>query len=173
MPATYEPIASQTLGSTSSSVTFSAIPGTYTDLRVVCMVRLGSASGSKIRLNGDSATNYSMTFLQGYSASTEASGRASSASSINNNLVFGDATAANQFTPYEIDVMSYANTSVFKTLFWGYGTGGGLQGTNSEVGRIVGLWRSTAAITSIELSPFNATTYQVGSTFSLYGIKAA
>ena len=175
MAKTYEAIASQTLGSTASAVTFSSIPSTYTDLRIVCLVRLGSASGSKIRFNSDSGTNYSATTVAGQDPSPTAvtSFRYSSATSIYNNLTWGDATAANQFTPYTFDVMSYANTNVFKTTLWGYGTGGGLQGSRSEVGRIVGLWRSTSAITSIEISVWNPTAYQIGSTFSLYGVKAA
>lgn len=172
MAVTYEPITSVTLDTTSSSVTFTSIPSTYTDLIVACSARFGSASGSKIRFNSDSASNYSLTYLIGQSSSA-GSGRITSAASIYNNLIWGDATISNQFTPYTINIMSYANASVFKTLLWEYGTGGGLQGSNSEVGRIVGLWRSTSAISSIELSPWNATTYQAGSTFSLYGIKAA
>jgi hypothetical protein len=35
----------------------------------------------------------------------------------------------------------------------------------------VGLWRNTAAITSITIT--NAGTYQIGSTFTLYGIASA
>ena len=171
MPATYEPIASVTLGSTSTSVTFSSIPATYTDLVVACSARFGSASGSRIRFNSDTATNYSSTYLLG--AASAGSGRFSNVTSIRNNHIWGDATVANQFTPYGVSIQSYSSTSVYKTVLWTYGTGGGLQGSNSETGKIVGLWRSTAAITTIEFAPFNATSYQIGSTFSLFGIKAA
>ena len=172
MAATYEPIASVTLGSTSTSVTFSSIPATYTDLVVACSARFGSASGSRIRFNSDTATNYSSTYLLGQ-GSAASSGRLSSVTSIRNNHIWGDATVANQFTPYGVSIHSYSSTSVYKTALWTYGTGGGLQGSNSETGKIVGLWRSTAAITTIEFAPFNATSYQIGSTFSLFGIKAA
>ena len=36
MPATYEPIASTTLGSDAANVEFTSLSGTYTDLIVVC-----------------------------------------------------------------------------------------------------------------------------------------
>jgi glycosyltransferase involved in cell wall biosynthesis len=42
MPATYEPIATTTLGSAAASITFSSIPATYTDLRLVIVGNLSS-----------------------------------------------------------------------------------------------------------------------------------
>ena len=65
---TYTPIATQTLGSSAASVTFSSIPGTYTDLMLISFAQ-GQASGGDNRLvlqfNGDTATNYSSTYLIG------------------------------------------------------------------------------------------------------------
>ena len=75
-------------------------------------------------------------------------------------------------TPHAIPTMSYANTSVNKTRLWRYRSVTSAGG-NGEVGGLVGLWRSTNAITSIEVSAFNAVNFKSGSTFSLYGIKAA
>jgi hypothetical protein len=63
--------------------------------------------------------------------------------------------------------MSYANTNVFKTAL----IAGGLGST--EVNRHVGLWRSTSAVTSVGLLLNGSGNFKTGSTFSLYGIKAA
>jgi hypothetical protein len=61
--ATYEPIATTTLGTATSSFTFSSIPATYTDLRLV----IGWVSGTnpRIRFNSDTATSYSQTAMYG------------------------------------------------------------------------------------------------------------
>jgi hypothetical protein len=40
MPATYEPIATTTLGTAAAFITFSSIPATYTDLRLVIVCLL-------------------------------------------------------------------------------------------------------------------------------------
>jgi hypothetical protein len=74
---TYEAIATQTLGSAAASVTFSSIPGTYTDLVVVIAGTLTTGSDNvSFQLNGDSGANYSVTVLTG-DGSTASSGRAS------------------------------------------------------------------------------------------------
>jgi hypothetical protein len=173
MPAgnTYEAIAEQTLGSAAASVTFSSISGAYTDLILQVNNQMSGASGFKIRFNSDSGTNYSETSLLGYAGSAN-SGRASSATSIYNNLVYGDSTTSSVFTPNIIQIQNYSNTTTNKTLLWRYGTTTSAGG-NGEVGAIVGLWRSTSAINAIEISAWNAVNFVAGSTFSLYGIASA
>jgi len=166
-----EYINSITLTTTSSSVVFDQIPATYEDLIITCNVRLGSASGSKIRFNTVSTSTYSWTYLIGQESSVGSS-RASNVTSIYNNFVWGDATVASSYTPYLITINSYRNTTINnRTLLWQYGTATGLQGSRSEVGIVSGSWRSTDPISSIEFSPYNATTYQAGSQFTLWGVK--
>ena len=168
MPSTYTPIATTTLGTTSTSVTFSTISGAYTDLILQVNNQMSGASGFKLRFNADSGNNYSQTNLIGHSTTTVLSGRSSNASSITNNLVFGDSTTASVFTPNIIQIQNYSNSTTNKTLLWRYGST-----TPSEVGAIVGLWRDTSAITSIEITPWNAVNFATGCTFTLYGILAA
>ena len=66
MPTTYEPIATTTLGSAQSSVTFSAISGSYTDLVIVINGALSSGLASlSVEYNGDTTVgNYSYTRLR-------------------------------------------------------------------------------------------------------------
>ena len=70
MAATYTPIATTTLGSAAASYTFSSIPSTYTDLILIAS-GLVSTNGYDfdIRVNGDTATNYSYTALGGNGSS--------------------------------------------------------------------------------------------------------
>ena len=166
MASTYEPIASTTLGSNSTSVTLSSIPGGYDDLRVVMHASRSNsgANAIRLRLNNDSGTNYSWTFLLG-DGSSASSGRSSS----QDHLRYLQGGISQTSTDILIlDLMSYANTNVYKTIL---GVGCGYQYQTVE--RWVHLWRSTSAVTSINFQIAGSNPYAAGSTFSLYGIKAA
>ena len=166
MAATYEPIASTTLGSGVSTYTFNSIPGTFTDLVLVISSHSTSTGGSvqalRQRYNGDTASNYSNTRLTG-SGSVAASARRSN-EVLMTGPVHGDNSAP--FTTHVFHFMSYANTNVHKTVLMS------TAAPDIEVGRYVGLWRSTSAITSIEVYD-NAANFATGTTLALYGIKAA
>ena len=164
MPAgnTYVAIATQTLGSAAASVTFSSIPSTYTDL--VCIVNAGITSGIEdiaLTFNSDTGTNYSRTYLYG-DGSSAVSGANSNVSRIAiGSFGSGVINGTNIFS-----VMNYANTTTFKTVV--------SRGNNAGAGVLsyAGVWRNTAAITSMLLST-TGSTWMAGSTFSLYGITAA
>jgi hypothetical protein len=156
---TYDPIASITLGAATASVTFSAIPQTYTDLVIVMFSDQTASSSSQIQFNGDTATNYSLTNISG-DGSTGASTRASSASAPS----ISTSSANDQISI--INIMNYSNTTTNKTSIIR------TNDASASVGVRVILWRSTAAITSIRLFS-NTSTFTSNSTFNLYGIKAA
>jgi hypothetical protein len=162
---TYVAIATNTLGSAAASVTFSSIPGTYTDLVLVCNTGVTAAGGYTLymRLNGDTTTLYSGTRLSG-NGSAAASYRASSLS-----FIFAGLNLPNTLTNNVIfNLMNYSNTTTNKTVLYRMNDASGGVATG------VGLYRSTSAITSIELSAeAGATTLLAGSTFTLYGILAA
>ncbi len=71
MTKTYVPISTTTLGSNASTVSFSSIPGTYTDLVIVMGVISTSNTGHYVYLqyNGDTGSNYSTTILTGTGSS--------------------------------------------------------------------------------------------------------
>lgn len=164
MPATYEPIASQTLTGNSASVEFTSIPGTYTDLIIVVFGRNNTGTGyrTELQVNSDTGSNYSWTRLLG-DGSSATSSRGSSQT-----WVYGGWTgnSTSTFDVNVVQIMSYASTNVFKTFLQA-------GGHTSLVARTVGLWRSTSAITSVKLTPEASAQFVSGSTFSLYGIKAA
>jgi hypothetical protein len=168
MPRTYEPIASTTLGAGGSTlVTFSNIPGTFTDLILVSAsdtdYPFAAGVSTYLRINGDTAGNYSTTWLLG-SGSAASSSRASNDT---NGIYIGEfsGTANTQETSI-VQIMSYANTNVHKTVLSSSAV------ASYFVTRQVGLWRSTAAITSVSVRA-GGYTFQQGGTFSLYGVKAA
>jgi hypothetical protein len=166
MATTYEPIATTTLSSVSNSVTLSSIPSTYTDLRVVVYIKSTGTSDYGFRgyINGDTGANYSETNIQGYST-TAASSRLSGQSMGSYSFTYG---FSNEGALYTFDFMSYAG-STNKTFLV---TGSTEQGGSGAVERSVQLWRSTSAITSLNFYPAT-NEFAAGSTFTIYGIKAA
>jgi hypothetical protein len=172
MPATYEPIATTTLGSAAATITFSSIAATWTDLRLIFVGTFSvNNKGMAFRLNSDTGTNYSLTDLSG-NGSTASSNRISSF-----NYGWGTYSMALSSTVPELitlDFFNYAG-STFKT-FLGTGSGDRNDGTTtSRVERNVQLWRSTSAITSITLSAYESgdANFSIGTTATLYGIKNA
>lgn len=163
MASTYTPIATYTAPSAQSSYTFTTIPSTYTDLVVVYNGTV-TATGKDIRwqFNGDTGSNYSYTNING-NGSTATSGRLANSAYIASYATVG--TSANPATIL-FNVMNYANTTTYKTALMRASDAG------AELNAYVGLWRNTAAITSITVFP-NTDNFSTGSTFTLYGIQAA
>jgi len=168
MPSTYEPIATQTLGSAAASVTFSSITGTYTDLVIVSNLAVATAGTSmNIRFNGDSGNNYSYTNLYG-DGSAAGSARGTSASkgyiawyvAPNTSIEMANIT----------HIMNYSNSTTFKTTLSRANRASASNFPGTEA--VVSLWRNTAAITSIVIAA-DSGNISTGSTFTLYGIKAA
>jgi hypothetical protein len=170
MPTTYEPIATQTLSSATSSVTFSAIASTYTDLIVVCN-NLFVASGTpnlRVQFNSDTGANYSVTVLEDFQ-NTVYSRRQSSITGIDYgyyNYIYPTSTSTAPNSAI-IQIMNYSNTTTNKTAI--------ARVNNTYSGPItgVGLWRNTSAITSVTVTNSSYVNFTVGSIFTLYGIKAA
>ena len=160
---TYTQIASTTLGSAASSVTFSSIAGTYTDLVLVTAVANNTASGNYfgMQFNGDTTANYSQTQLYGDGTSA-----ASSRYTGNGTIIAG--WTSTSISTLIFNIMNYANTTTYKTAL--------IRNANSAYreGAWVALWRKTPeAITSITMASEGATLFTAGSTFTLYGILAA
>lgn len=157
MPSTYTPIATTTLGSNAGSVTFSSVPSTYTDIVAVCNIKLSGGSTIYTQLNADNGNNYSSTGLNG-----EAGVASSSRNSNINSPLFGYSGDTTNFNNCIIHYMNYSNTTTNKTMI-------GRGNASDYVTARVALWRNTAAINEIKILGSFAT----GSSFTLYGIKAA
>ncbi len=165
MPATYEPIATTTLGSAAATITFSSIPATYTDLVLVVTGLFTSSGGnSRIRFNGDTGTTYSNTRLQGDGTSAS-SNRSTSQTFLRLDYDGNSSTVPNMT---RTNIFSYAGSTNKTCLIE---SSEDKNGSGSTV-RTVGLWRDTSAITSIEVL-MSSSTFAIGTTATLYGIKNA
>jgi hypothetical protein len=166
MPVTYEPIATQTLASTSTLITFSSVPSTYTDLQIIVLCQGDVASALNVLLNNDNtAGNYSWLKMIG---------NGSAAQSANNNsrgnLSFGidnGIPTSTSFALCLINLFSYTSTDKFKSVI-------GQWSSNSETETTTQLWKSTSAVNRVDLRIGGGTAnFSVGTTVTLYGIKAA
>jgi hypothetical protein len=170
MTATYDKIATTTLGSNTPSLDFTSIPATYTDL--VLVIRYAGSSNdqnSLLRFNNDTASNYSRTALLG-NGSSASSVRSSSATFIQMVTNYGAGTSLASGNYQIIQIQNYSNTTTHKTaLVRTYAQNDSGAG---EVGTTVGLWRSTSAINQVTYSQGSGNII-AGSTATLYGIKSA
>ena len=140
---TYTPLATVTLGTAASSVTFSSIPATYRDLILVVNATTSADGIPSLRFNGDSGNNYSEHGL-----SSTGSVIGSGATSSFNRGFCGSLATAEQaseiFSSGVIDILdAYATKNrVIRTLF-------GRRTTSSpySIGLQSSMYISTAAIT--------------------------
>lgn len=165
MATTYDKIATTTLGSAATNITFSSIAASWTDLRIVFTGTATGNSGLSIRFNSNTSFIYSQTNMIGSGTAATSSFASSS-----DNLSFSVGNNMNT-TPvvfYSLDIFSYAG-STFKTALMQINQDNNGSGS---VARNVGLYRSTSAITSIALY-LSSNNLAAGTTATLYGIKAA
>jgi hypothetical protein len=168
MATTMNLIAKQTIGAGgAASVTFSSIPQTFTDLKVVCSVRgtyVGPGNSQSISLNGSSA-NFTGRYLQGAGSGTPSSGTSTQ--------YVGDINAANStantFNNSEIYIPNYTSSNN-KSISVDSVTEN--NATTAYATLVAVLWSNTAAINSITLTN-DTGTYVEFSEFTLYGISSS
>jgi hypothetical protein len=170
MPSTYTLISSNVLTTTTASVTFSAIPSTYTDLVLRLSTRTDLADTSEniyTTFNGDTATNYSGTRVANYNNSVDSARNSSQVRFSQGPWSAGTNLTADTFANNEVYIPSYtasANKPVssFAAIE-----------NNAAAAFVIAtanLWRNTAAITSVTMAPYSGN-FVSGSSFYLYGIK--
>jgi len=165
MPITYEKIATTTLGSAAADVTFSSISGAYTDLVLIIDTAMSSSGATVyIRVNSDSGSNYSTTTLYG-------NGTSALSVRLSNNTNGMMVGPYDGFSTERLNAichfMNYSNTTTYKTMMNRFNQ------SDKSTDASVSLWRSTSAITTIFVRNNSSQTFASGSTFTLYGIKAA
>ena len=162
MANTYEAIATVTVGSGgASTIDFTSIPSTYTDLKLVLSGRsTSSGTVASIKFNNSSA-NFSGIWLVG-TGSSALSGTGADYFRIN-----WSASTSNTFGNTEIYIPNYAGSN--NKSFSSDGSSEN-NATEAYANFIAGLWSQTTAINQITLTP-NAGNFAQYSTATLYGIK--
>jgi hypothetical protein len=157
---TYDLIASNVLGSSAASVTFSSIPATYRDLVLVINSAASAGVYINLRFNSDTGANYHWVVMGGDGSTTVSTsdsgadrlriGYSSYPSSGNNSLQIAH-------------IMDYSATDKHKTVL--------SRGNQSATGvdAVAGRWASTSAINSVT-ALLGSGTFSVGGSFYLYGL---
>jgi hypothetical protein len=171
----YESIATVTVGAGgASSVSFTSIPATYQHLQIRGIARNNSGTSGlafiRTKFNSDATSgNYYGHYLYGSGSAVSAAAAAGQTNGAIAGFVGNNSNTASSFPTVIIDVLDYANTSKNKTTR--ALTGGDFNDVNGGVALISGLWMSTSAITSIEITSDSGTGLVQYSSFALYGIK--
>lgn len=164
---TYVALDKVTVVTATPSITFSSIPSTYTDLILVCQVQqVTDGEDLAMQVNGDTGTNYSRTYLCGDGVDAH-SGREGSVARIRLDH-HATPPISGSFSANVINIHNYSNTSTYKKVI----ARSNSLSTYAGSAAIVGMWRSTSAISSITLFCTNSSNIKSGSTFELYGILA-
>jgi len=175
MASTYTLISSQVLASSASSVTFSSIPATYTDLVLRCSVRSDDAAVTRtltIAVNGSTALT-SFTYIQG-TASSAFSGSSNFNDNVQVTSSLDSANAtSNTFNNAEIYIPNYTSTG--SKPMSAFGVAETNSATTAVITNTAGLYRTTTAISSIviSLNTYGTNNFVANSSFYLYGISNA
>jgi len=164
----YESIATQTVGSGgASSIDFSSIPSTYTDLVFKISARITRSGQVTDIMNiafNNTSTNESSRRLEG---------NGSTVSSASNSLLLayqatGSSATANTFGNGELYIPNYAGSTNKSASNDGVSEN---NGTTAYAGFTANLWSNTAAINQVTFTPDGGTVFEQYSSITLYGIK--
>jgi hypothetical protein len=161
MANTYVAIATVTVGSGgASSIDFSSIPSTYTDL--VVKLSLRGSSGNNVLMSINSSTsNFSYRMLEGDGAT------AASYNNTTGRLLYILTTTANTFSNIEVYLPNYAGAT---NKSYSVDAVSEANATTAFADLTAGLWSNTSAITALGFTITGANFVQY-STATLYGIK--
>ena len=165
MPNTFELIAASTVGAGgASSIDFSSIPQTYTDLVLKVSAR-NTSSGNSFRLSfNTSSANFTNRRIY-------ANGSTVDSYSGSDVFVYANTSSqtASTFNNAEIYIPNYTG-STNKSM--SIDTVVENNATANEMSFIAGLWSQTAAITAIGFTPYVGSFAQYTTAY-LYGVKNA
>ena len=161
---THSLIGKQTVGANgASSITFSNIPQTYTDLKLVASSRNSStATTFTVTFNG-SGSSYSGIYYTG-----SGSGVYVGTMSVTYGRSNYDGTTSNTFSNTEIYIPSYTSSSYKSSSMDGMNENNATEAYSSLA---ASLWSNTSAITSLTCTADSSNSFTQYSTFYLYGVS--
>ncbi len=174
MANTFIKIAAVTVGAGgASSIDFTSIPATYTDLCVKLSTRRSDTTEGylSLRFNANSGSNYSNRTIRG-TGSAASSSNDGSATYLDFWVIDGTGYTANTFASTDIYIPNYAG-SANKTVSAENVAENNQTTTYMQI--TAGIWAQTAAINQVTFYAAGAPsgTFAQYSTATLYGIKSS
>lgn len=157
---TYTPLANITLGSAASSIVFGSIPSTYRDLVVVLVGQGSTTLQGRIRLNGDTGSNYNYQRMSGNGSSPSALAQSSQTFGYVSAIAQATSTSALQM---KINIMDYSITNKQTTMI------SRADNANNGTDTFVNRWANTSAVTSVTILTSTGD-WSAGTTAAIYGI---
>lgn len=162
----------QTLAADGPSLTFAAIDGSYSHLKIVLRARSTRATANdtaRLQFNADTATNYYSQTLYGLGATATSAEFLIVASGLAGYCTAAS-DAAGLFALSEVTIAYYAATTQSKAWF-----SDGIDPealTTGTIRRFIagGVWNSTAAIAQVLMFPLTGPNFLAGTRATLYGI---
>jgi hypothetical protein len=170
--STEEVISSTILTTSASSISLTSIPNTYTDLRL-CITGSGIFQSNaynvnyRITFNSDTATNYSTISINVVGATGNSPNMANNSNDTSIRAgAFALSLPANyMYSTSVCDILSYSGNK-FKNVISSFASN---ISTAGRAGKRLGTWRSTSAITSIQIFT-DGYNLKPGTIVTLYGI---
>jgi hypothetical protein len=149
----------------------SAIPNTYTDLKLLVSARFDGATigDFAIQFNGDTTSNYS--YVEVYGQGTGNTGAGGGAASRHNSIISGTAVTANTPNSVEISIIDYKSSSRPKLSSVESVLENMSASTNVQMRFQGWKWNSNSPITSIRIFDPAGTKFVENSNIYLYGIS--
>jgi hypothetical protein len=165
-------LSNVTLTGTQTTISFTSIPSTYTHLVIVFQGRSNAAgvatTGFRMTLNNDTGSNYNGQFVGGNNTTAYAAIQTAAAFGY-----LGEMPAATATSGYSssgtIEIPNYMGTTFFKNAMFATTRDTNGAGVNMVAYRGHIVWKSTTAISRIDLFP-QFGDFIAGSCFTLYGI---
>jgi len=168
MADTYKALSTVTVGAGgSSTITFSNIPQTYTDLRIVLSARTDRSGfpNDNIRVypNGSSSNlseRYLLGFGSGVTSATDTSGLGAAGA-------VGASATASTFSNVEVYIPNYTGSTNKQFAVNAVSEN---NATDGRQGLTANLWSSTTPITSLTIVPSSGPNFVQYTTATLYGV---
>lgn len=166
-------ISAFTFSGSETSYTFSNIPQSLTDLRLVFRGRSDRAAQTTstlaLRFNGDTGANYFSQLFNGNATTVSSTGADDAATALAALDIPAATAPAGSASLIEWLIGAYASSTLHKAVQISGGRRFGTGTSNKTVTRHTAWWGSTSPLTSIQIYDTNSAAFTSGSTVSLYG----
>lgn len=170
MPNTFTKISSVTVGSGgASSIDFTSIPQTYTDLKIIASLRLSSGGDGNLFFKFNNSTA-SVSWKGLYGDGSAAGSNSSTSTGLLGGIITGATNTASVFGSAEIYIPNYTSSSNKSASANSVSEN---NATSAYIFNANSLWSNTSAITRVTLYEGANVSFAQNSTATLYGILKA